>query len=134
MKRRNLIHSLLISTVLFYSCSKEEDNPEQFTSFEGVVLDQDTDEPYNSGYIEIIGSELGDYGVYRETFPIDSDGRFNIEVTTTKIHNFQINVESNTADFVNQACLGESITIYCTLMKPDFDYKNIKVYAITYDE
>ena len=133
MKRR-IFYSLLIYTVLFSSCSKEEDNPEQFTSFEGVVLDQDTDLPYNSGYIEIIGSELGDYGVYRETFTIDSDGSFNIKVTTTKMHNFQINVESNTADFVNQACLGEGITIYCTLMKPDFDYKNIKVYAITYDE
>ncbi|QBA65320.1 hypothetical protein [Muriicola soli] len=127
MMRVFRIITLVICLTLVLSCSKEEDL--QLTSFQGIVLIDGTTELFTNGQIEIIGSELGKYGNFRKSFPIGSDGTFNIEVETKKIHNFQINLESPDYDTIYQSCTGSGITGFCTLMEPGKAHTNIQVFA-----
>jgi hypothetical protein len=125
-----IIISLVTSLILALSCSKEEDE-EQITSFEGAVLYESTNEPFTSGKIEIIGSEPGfsDWDAYRESFQIEPDGSFDIQVTTINISHFQINLESLDSGTIYQSCTGSSITGFCTLMDAGKDHSGIRVYA-----
>ena len=122
------IITLVISFTQVLGCTKEEDSL-QVTSFEGIVLLNETNEPFTNGQIEIIGSEIGSFGSFRKFFQIGSDGTFNIEVETRKIHNFQINLVSPDYETIYQSCTGPSITGFCTLMEPERAHTNIQVFA-----
>ena len=120
---------MLVSAIILVSCSKDE-NREQITSFNGTVFYQGmSNEPFTNGQIKIIGSELGSYGDYMRSFPIRLDGTFEIKVTTSNIHNFQISVEADDGGTAYQSCEGTGMTSYCTLMEPNMDYRDIKVYV-----
>jgi len=115
---------LLLVPMLLLGCSKGEFE-DLSTSFQGIVIDDETNEPFTGGQIEVIGSEpgLGPYDAYRKTFQIESDGTFDIRVTTSNIDLFQIDVEGY------QECYGPSITVYCTLMEAGKDHKDIRIMA-----
>ena len=121
MHRFLLLNLLLI---VFVGCSKDPYD-DLSTSFEGVVF-ANPNEPLSGGQIEIIGSDAGSgpYDAYRKSFPIGSDGRFNIRITTSNIDLFQISLVG-----YSQSCSGQSITQYCTLMKAGEDHTGIEVYA-----
>ena len=126
---RLVILFILLFTVFLGSCSKEES--EQITSFKGTVFYQGMSmELFTNGQIEIIGSELESYGDYRKSFPIGSYGRFEFEITTTNIDNFQLKVKSNEVRITGLTCIGTaSGTADCTLIDPNKDYTDLKVFV-----
>ena len=121
--RRYIILSLIISSVLLLSCTKDE-YEDITTSFQGIVLNADTNEPVTNGQIEIIGSDAGSgpYDAYRKMFQIESDGTFNIRITTSSISLFQIDFEG-----FSQYCSGPTISQYCTLMSAGQSHTDIRV-------
>ena len=120
---RRFIFCILL-TVLVISCEKDP-YEDLSTRFEGIVY-ANTDEPFTGGQIEIIGSDAGSgpYDAYRKTFPIQSDGTFNVRITTSSIDLFQISVVG-----FGQSCSGPSISQYCTLMKAGENNTDIVIYA-----
>ena len=123
---RCVISSLFLLAVFLISCSKEE--LDLITTFQGVVLYADTNEPFTNGQIELLGSEALDFK-YREAFKIDSDGSFRIAVTSLNISLFQISIISDDFGDVYQSCMGTSISQYCTLMEAGKDHSDITVFA-----
>ena len=120
----------LLFSILLLSCSKGE-YEDLTTSFEGIVINTNTDEPLSSGQIEIIGSEegLGPYDAYRKKFQIEPDGTFVIRITTSDISLFQIDLVS-----LSQECSGPTITQYCTLMEAGQDHRDITIMTAFVEE
>jgi hypothetical protein len=119
---------LFLFLVLLTGCSNSEDEYDNLTtSFQGIVLDSKTNEPFSGGQIEVIGSEGLDF-VYRKFFPIAPDGTFDIRVTTDNISLFQLNIEGS-----YKSCSGPSISQYCTLMSAGEDHKDITILATQSD-
>ena len=113
---------LFLLPFLLTGCSKSEyDN--LTTAFQGIVFDAITNEPLSGVQIEVIGSENLEF-TYRKFFPIESDGSFNIRVTTDNISLFQLNVEGYT-----QTCSGPDIFQYCTLMEAGEFHGDITIMA-----
>ena len=57
---------------LILGCSKTDDRYDNLTtSFQGIVLDINTNDPISGGQIRLLGSEILDI-VYEKYFPIES--------------------------------------------------------------
>ena len=115
---------LFLLPFLLTSCSNSDDEYDNLTTaFQGIVFDAITNEPLSGVQIEVIGSEGFDF-TYRKFFPIESDGSFNIRVTTDNISLFQLNVEGYT-----QRCSGPDIFQYCTLLEAGEFHGDITIMA-----
>lgn len=116
--------ALVYSAFMLEGCSLEGD---ETTSFKGVVLYAETKEPYTIGQIEIIGSNSKKIDAYRKTFQIESDGSFNIQINTSDIGLFQIQLVPNDGSLILPTCSGASISQYCTLMEAGKNHNDITV-------
>ena len=112
---------LLLLSVLLLSCTKD-DNDNLTTSFQGIVLKGDTNEPISGGEIKVMGSKNLEF-TYEKFFPIELDGTFNIRITTDNVSLFLLSMEG-----FYVSCSGPStISQYCTLMSAGEDHTGIKV-------
>ncbi len=127
---RKTILSILLFLALMVSCTKE--NGDFTTTFQGVVLYEDSNEPFTNGQIEIIGYKALSE-VFNKSFPISPDGTFNLKVSRLDASIFSINLTSNDFRDVYQSCTGTGISQYCTLMEAGKDYTNITVLASPVD-
>ena len=124
MKQAILFILLLVCVV---SCTKEP-YEDLTTSFEGIVY-ASPNEPMVNGRIVIVGrrSSFGDdcCGVaFRKTFKTESDGTFDIRVTTDDVASFSLDLSGT-----EQRCSGSSITSVCAGMISGENHENIIVYA-----
>lgn len=124
---RRILILFLLSTLLL-GCSKEDE--EVITTFRGIVLNQNTNEPLTDGLIQILGSEALER-TFEESFQIENDGTFNIRLATTNVSIFQMNLASNDDRIIYVSCTGPSISQYCTLMAAGEDHSGITMYART---
>ncbi len=122
---RHILILFLLST-LCLGCSKEDE--EVITTFRGIVLNQNTNEPLTDGVIQIFGSEALER-TFEESFPIENDGTFNIRLATTNVDLFQMNLAPSGERETYVSCSGPSISQYCTLMEAGEDHSGITMYA-----
>lgn len=122
--RTIFILALVFSAFMIEGCFLEGD---ETTSFKGVVLYTGTEEPYTAGQIEIIGSDSEKVDAYRKKFPIESDESFNIQVSTSDIGLFQIQLVPNDGSLISPYCSGATISEYCTLMSAGKNHNDITI-------
>lgn len=115
---------ILLCLVVLTSCDKDEtDN--LTTSFQGIAIDNTANgEPF-SGQIEIVGNFLGTSPgeEYRKTFQIESDGRFDISISTSYVKYFQLNLIG----------YEENCTASCTFLDAGMKHTDIEIYAVAVD-
>jgi hypothetical protein len=116
---------------LSLGCSNTEDEPENLTtSFQGIAINSiSNNEPF-TGQIEVIGSFLGvaPEDVFRRTFQIESNGSFDITVTTKDVGPFQLSLIG-----YSQECndpTGEVPRLPCTFFSAGIDHTNIEIYVL----
>jgi len=121
------MRSIAIFSLCFFlilGCSNTDNEYDNLTtSFQGIVLNINTNDPISGGQIRLLGSENLDF-VYEKYFPIESDGTFNIRITTDNISLFQVGIEGYYV-----SCSGPSISQYCTLMAAGEDHNDITIMA-----
>ena len=117
---------LLLCLTVQISCNKDEtDN--LTTSFQGIAINSTANNEPFTGQIEIVGNFLGTApeDVYRRTFQIESNGTFDITVTTDQVRYFQLNLIG-----YEQNCLGPTTAGSCTFLDAGKRHNDIEIYAV----
>ena len=128
--RPSIVLSTVLFLLLFISCEKDP-YEDLSTSFQGIAY-AGPEEPWANGEIVIVGyKSLFDDSPgegFRQNYKIESDGTFNIRVTTDDVASFSIGMATPTPD-LRLSCTGPTISGVCTLMEAGKTHSNIIVYA-----
>jgi hypothetical protein len=131
-----MILALFLCSFLLVGCSKEDEEKELNTFFEGIVINSDTDEPLSNTQIELIGYPWV-YGLYdpnadyyTRVFQVNQDGTFNFSVTTTEVKKFEILLQINNQRIAHE-CSDDhpSVNGYCSLIEPGKAYTGIQIFG-----
>ena len=134
--RPKIILALVLCSYLLVGCSKEDEEKELNTFFEGIVINSNTDEPLSNAQIELIGYPWV-YGFYdpnadyfTRVFQVNPDGTFNYSVTTTEVKKFEIYLQINNQRISNW-CGDNHPTInrYCSLIEPGKDHIGLQIFG-----
>ena len=117
---------LSLCLLVLTGCDKDEtDN--LTTSFQGIAINNTANGEAFTGQIEVIGNFFGTAPgeVFRKTFQIESNGSFDITVTTTDVRYFQLSLIG-----YEQNCLGPTTEGSCTFLDAGKDHTDLEIYAV----
>ena len=126
---RPIISLTTLFLILFTSCDKDP-YEDLTTSFQGIAY-SGPNEPLENGYFDIVGygnlfSNPGQ--VFERTIQTDSDGRFNVRITTNDVSSFSFGTTGN-FEAARLTCAGPTTTAVCTLMDAGKSHEDIIIYT-----
>jgi hypothetical protein len=127
-----ILFNLCILSILASGCSKEEEEKEVVTSFEGVVLNSNTNEPLPNAKIEIVEYPLDEIpdsrkDYYTRVFQVHTDGSFSFSITTSGAKEFDVLLQINDQRISSQCYDTYSASGYCARVESGQDYKNLRI-------
>lgn len=127
---RNIILWLILTSILLLCCSKEDE--ELITGFRGIVINELTGQPLKEGFLIVMGrpvqfTETEISHKYRERFPVEPDGTFDVSIQTSSVTFFDLALQVNDKGIFYKCEEVGPINGYCTLFEPGREYSGIKI-------